>query len=85
MCAILPNESVMLLKRTDAQKVADKKYRTKKLHDGTKKQINATLNIEDYNMINNFCNEMEISKAAFITGACRYIIENQIPVSELKK
>lgn len=70
---------------SEAKKNADKKYRTKKLHDGTKKQINATLDIKDYNMINDFCNEMEISKAAFITGACRYVIENQIPVSELKK
>ena len=73
------------MKRTEAQKNADKKYRMKKLHDGTKKQINATLDIADYNMINDFCNNMEISKAAFITGACRYVIENQIPISEIKK
>ena len=83
-CAITPNERVILLSRSEAKKRADKKYRTKILHNGTKKQINATLNIDDYNMINDFCNNMEISKAAFITGACRYVIENQRPVSELK-
>lgn len=71
--------------RTESQKNADKKYRMKKLHDGTKKQINATLDIDDYNMINDFCSSMEISKASFITGACRYFIENQIPISEIKK
>lgn len=76
---------MMLLSSSEAKKRADKKYRTKKLHDGTKKQINATLNINDYNMIDDFCKNMEISKAAFITGACRYVIENQIPISELKK
>lgn len=72
------------MSRTEAQKRADKKYRAKKMHDGTKKQLNVALNIDDYNMINDFCNNMEISKPSFITGACRYFIENQISVSELK-
>lgn len=74
----------MLLSSSEAKKRADKKYRTKKLHDGTKKQLNVTLNTEDFNMIDDFCKSMEISKPSFITGACRYVIENQIPVSELK-
>lgn len=72
------------MSRTEAQKRADKKYRTQKLHDGTKKQLNVTLNTEDFNMIHDFCQSMEISKPSFIAGACRYVIENQIPVSELK-
>ena len=41
--------------RSEAQKKADKAYRAKKLSDGTKKQINATLNIDDYNMIDQHC------------------------------
>ncbi len=68
--------------RTEAQKRADKKYRTKKLSDGTKRQINATLDIDDYNAIDDYCKKMNISKAAFITLACRFIIENNIPLSE---
>ena len=69
---------------SEAKKRADTKYRTKKLHDGTKKQLNVTLNTDDFEMISDFCKNMEISKPSFITGACRYFIENNIPVSELK-
>ena len=72
------------MSRTEAQKRADKKYRAKKMHNSTKKQLNVALNVDDFNMIDDFCKSMEISKPSFITGACRYVIENQIPVSELK-
>lgn len=75
----------MLLSISEAKKRADKKYKYKKLHDGTKKQLNVTLNTADFDMITDFCNNMDISKPAFIVGACRYFIENNIPVSELKK
>ena len=34
--------------RTEAQKRADKKYRHKKLNDGTKKQLNITLDTDNY-------------------------------------
>lgn len=54
------------------------------MHDGTKKQLNVTLNTADFDMITDFCNNMDISKPAFIVGACKYVIENNIPVSELK-
>ena len=64
--------------RSEAQKKADKKYRTKKLTDGTKKQINATLNIDDYNMIDQHCAAAGMSKAAFIVAAARYCIEHDI-------
>lgn len=57
--------------RSDAQKKADKLYRTKKLSDGTKKQINATLNIEDYNIIDTYCKESNTSKAQLIVQACK--------------
>ncbi len=64
--------------RSDAQKNADKKYRYKKLADGTKKQINATLDIADYNMINDYSTETGLSKAALIVKAIKYCIDNNI-------
>ena len=64
--------------RSEAQKKADKKYRYKKLADGTKKQINATISAEDYELIDNFCKDNDISKAQFIIKSCKYIIENNI-------
>lgn len=64
--------------RSEAQKKADKKYRQKKLSDGTKKQINATLDIEIYNMIDEYCKSNDISKASMIANAVKYCIENNI-------
>lgn len=68
--------------RSEAQKTADKKYRMKKLSDGTKKQINATLNIEDYNIIDDYCNNSGISKAQLIVSACKEYINNH-PLDEV--
>lgn len=62
--------------KTEAQKKADKKYRYKKLNDGTKKQINATLDIADYNIIDTFCKDNNISKASLIVTACKKYIDN---------
>ena len=62
--------------RTDAQKKADKRYRNKKLTDGTKKQINATLNINDYDIIDNYCKNSGMSKAQLIVVACKEYIKN---------
>ncbi len=64
--------------RSEAQKKADKKYRQKKLTDGTKKQINATLDIDDYNMIDDYCKVNDMSKASLIVNAVKYCIENDI-------
>ncbi len=64
--------------RSEAQKKADKKYRQKKLTDGTKKQINATLDIGDYNMIDDYCKVNDMSKASLIVNAVKYCIENDI-------
>ena len=60
--------------RTDAQKKADKRYRNKKLTDGTKKQINATLDINDYDIIDNYCKNSGMSKAQLIVAACQEYI-----------
>lgn len=64
--------------RSEAQKKADKKYRYKKLADGTKKQINATIGTEDYSLIDNYCRNNDMSKASLIVKAIRYCIENNI-------
>ena len=61
--------------RTEAQKKADKKYRNKKLTDGTKKQINATLDINDYDIIDNYCKNSGMSKAQLIVTACKEYID----------
>lgn len=86
ICVILLNWSLIILSRTEAQKRADKKYRDKKKldNDNKKKQLNIALNPDDFNLINDFCSSMKISKISFIVGACKYVIENNIPVSELK-
>ncbi|MBO5266064.1 MAG: hypothetical protein J6B08_02075 [Ruminiclostridium sp.] len=70
--------------RSEAQKNADKKYRYKKLSDGSKKQINATLDISDYTMIDDFCKENDISKASLIVKAIKYCIENNIDLKNEK-
>lgn len=64
--------------KSEAQKRADKKYRYKKLSDGTKKQINATLDIEDYNIIDTFCKDNNISKASLIVKACKKYIDDYV-------
>ena len=64
--------------KTEAQKRADAKYRAKKLSDGTKKQINATLDIEDYNIIDSYSKEINTSKAQLIVKAVRYCKEHDI-------
>lgn len=67
--------------RSNAQKIADQKYRAKKLSDGTKKQINATLDINDYNMIDTHAQKLEMSKAAFIVKSVRYVISHDIDLN----
>ena len=67
--------------RSEAKKKADKKYRMQKLSDGTKKQINATLNIDDYNLIDEYSKEIGISKAQLIVKAIKYCVDNEIDFS----
>ena len=49
------------------------------------KSISAQIKPEDYAAIDDFCKEMKISKRNFIVSAARYIIDNNIPVSEFLK
>ncbi len=50
-----------------------------------KAQLNCTIDRNDFNAIDEYCKNMNISKASFITSACKYIIENDIPLSEFIK
>ena len=70
--------------RSEAQKKADKKYRYKKLEDGTKKQINATIDLSDYKMIDDYCKNNGVSKASLIVKAIKYCIENNIDLKNVE-
>ncbi len=70
--------------KTTAEKNAQKKYQNK-IRTTVKAQLNCTIDRNDFNAIDEYCKNMNISKAAFITSACKYIIENDIPLSEFIK
>ncbi len=70
--------------KTTAEKNAQKKYQNK-IRTTVKAQLNCTIDRNDFNAIDEYCKNMNISKASFITSACKYIIENDIPLSEFIK
>ncbi len=49
-----------------------------------KHYVNLTVRVkpEVNKTITDYCKDMNISKAAFITSACKFIINNDIPLSE---
>ncbi len=55
-----------------------KKIQAEKAYGRNKKQINATLDIEVYSIIDEYCKANGISKASLITNAVKYCIENNI-------
>lgn len=63
---------------SDAKKRADAKYRAKKLSDGTKKQINATIDTADYNIIEQYSAAQSLSKAQTIVRAIKYCAAHNI-------
>lgn len=64
-------------KNSDARIRANAKYNSKAY-----KKIQAYIKPDDYTIIDNYCNARGISKAAFIVGAARYIIDNNIMLSD---
>ena len=42
------------------------------------KQLKANIKPEDYELIDDFCKDNDMSKAQFIIKSCKYIIENNI-------
>lgn len=63
--------------QTEAQKRAKAKYNAK-----TYKQLKVNVKPLDYNIIDQYCNKHGISKAAFVVGACKYCIDNNIDLSK---
>ena len=59
--------------RSDAQKKADAKY-----HAKTFKAFTVNAKISDYEIINDYCNNNDISKTKFLIAAAMYCIDNQI-------
>ena len=49
------------------------------------KNIALRVKPETYAMIEKYCNDMQISKNAFLINAAAYIIDNDIPISEIMK
>lgn len=67
--------------RSEAQKRADKKYERKRMQSGIIKQLQVKIASADYNMIDAYCKNNNVSKAKFVVGACKYCIDNNIDLS----
>lgn len=62
--------------RTEAQKRAEKKY-----HEKTYKPFTINAKLDEYAMIENYCNNNNnISKNKFMISAAMYIIKNNIKI-----
>ena len=59
--------------RTDAQKRVDKKY-----HEKTYKTFTVNAKIAEYEKIEKYCNDNNISKNKFLLSATAYVIDNNI-------
>ncbi len=62
---------------SEAKKRANKKY-----GDKTYKNFQAHIKISDWEMIDKYCSDNDISKASLLVNAIKYCIENDI---DLKK
>ncbi len=60
--------------RSEAQKRADKKYNAK-IRGVKYTPLNLSVFTDDKLQIDEFCVKMDISKARFIVGACKYFIQ----------
>ena len=63
--------------RSEAQKRADVKY-----HAKTYKNLQISARIADYELIDNYCKSIGLSKAATIVNAIKYLIENNVNLAE---
>ena len=60
-----------------AQMAAVKKYK-----EGKYKKFSADIKIEDYNFIDEYCKNNDISKAKLCVSAIRYCIDNNIKFND---
>ena len=63
--------------RSEAQKRADVKY-----HAKTYKNLQISARVADYELIDNYCESIGLSKAATIVNAIKYLIENNVNLAE---
>ena len=62
--------------QSEAQKRAKAKYNAK-----TYKQLKASLKFSDYDLVDNYCKSIGISKASFIVKAVKYCMQHDIDLS----
>ena len=65
----------MIFLRTEAQKRADKKYKEK-----TYKTFSVNARISDYEIIDKFCTDNNISKNQLLLKSAMYFISHKIPL-----
>ena len=53
---------------------------TAKYNKANYKQLKANIKPSDYQMINDYCAENDISKAALIVNSIKYVIDNNIDI-----
>ena len=63
---------------SEAKKRANQKYSAK-----TYKRLSTNIKIADYDLIDNYCKNNNISKAKLIVAALKYCFENDINLKEL--
>lgn len=64
--------------RTEAQKRADKKYLSKKY-----KFFSVNAQIEEYDKIEKYCQDKNISRSSLAIKSIMYIIDNNIEIQQL--
>lgn len=62
------------------EKKFNKNEYDKQYHKTHYKNICMSLKPDDYNTIDNYCNDNGISKTAYIVACCKYCIDNNIDV-----
>lgn len=68
-----------------SKKISEARYRAnKKYNDKSYKKLQALIKPNDYDMIDKFCKDNNISKAKFVVAACRYCIDNNIDLTDDK-
>lgn len=49
------------------------------------KNVSLHIKPKDYEIIDSYCKDMNISKQSFFISAALYVINNDIPISEIKQ
>lgn len=57
----------------------------KKYNKENYKNAALRIKLKDYEIIDSYCKDMNISKQSFFISAALYVINNDIPISEIKQ